>query len=57
MRRGESYITPSAKRKCREKIIFKSTNCILLYVTCTDKPKTPSEVFKYVLTLHGVGGR
>jgi hypothetical protein len=44
MRRGESYTTLSANKKCTKKIILKPTNCILLYVTCTDKPKTISAV-------------
>jgi hypothetical protein len=56
MRRGEIYAAPSANRKWGTNNILKPTNCILLYVNCTDKTKAPSEVFNYVLTLRGVGG-
>lgn len=55
--RGESYTAPSANRKCRTKIILKPTNYMLLDETRTDKPQAPNEVFKYLLTLHGVSGR
>jgi hypothetical protein len=55
MRRGESYTAPSGNRKCRNNIILKPTNFILLQVSCTDKTEAPSEVFKYEITLSGVG--